>query len=249
LELHRQWLTQKTLTQNYNFSLRLVNPDGIELAQFDGQPGYGYLPSSGWPAGEWVNDWLALPLPDRSSLSDDEPLALVARLYDVETGETVLTRRLGEIEAETLLFRLTEPVYILPENIEPLAVDFENLVGLRGYTMDQKDGLFELTLYWEALQDGQEDLFHFVHLVDPQTGEIIAQHDSMPQGNSYPTSQWSAGEIIADSMTLNISEPAMEDYLVFVGLYRHVGGTFPRLTAVDDRGLPILDDRFMLPMK
>ncbi|MCB0020728.1 MAG: hypothetical protein KDE09_23200, partial [Anaerolineales bacterium] len=79
LELHLAWLTTATRSQDYNVSLRLTDSAGNFLAQLDTAPGFGFLPSSRWPANEWVNDWLALPLPAELP---DEPLVLTARLYE-----------------------------------------------------------------------------------------------------------------------------------------------------------------------
>ncbi|MCB0029955.1 MAG: hypothetical protein KDE28_18700, partial [Anaerolineales bacterium] len=92
LELHLAWLTTAMRSQDYNVSLRLTDSAGNFLAQLDTAPGFGFLPSSRWPANEWVNDWLALPLPVELP---DESLVLTARLYEAASGEVVFTRRLG----------------------------------------------------------------------------------------------------------------------------------------------------------
>jgi hypothetical protein len=64
LDLSVAWWTARPLSHNYNISLRLTDGQGEWLRQLDTQPGFGFLPSSGWPVGEWVDDWLALALPD-----------------------------------------------------------------------------------------------------------------------------------------------------------------------------------------
>ncbi len=53
------------------------------------QPGYGFLPSTSWPADTWVNDWLSIPLPPEAP-----PYYLVVRLYE-QDGAVRLTRRVG----------------------------------------------------------------------------------------------------------------------------------------------------------
>jgi hypothetical protein len=243
-------LTQQTLFQNYLVSLRLVDGQGLELAQLDTQPGYGFRPSSGWPAGQWTNDWLTLPLPPDFAPSQPEtgPYALVARLYDAETEEVALTRRLGELTWENgrLVFRETAPVFTLPGTINPAAATFGDLIQLRGYTMEQTAGLLNLTLYWQALANGREDFYHFVHLVDTDTGDIVAQHDSMPRNNGYPTGQWTNGEIISDPLSILVESLPPGEYLLYVGFYRNLRDTFPRLPAVDAEGRPLADNRFLL---
>jgi hypothetical protein len=176
-------------------------------------------------------------------------LALIVRLYDVGTGDTVLTRRLGDLvlEGETIAFQPTVQIFTLPDGLTPVTADFDGLIQLRSYELTQLVDRLELTLYWEALANGTEDFFHFVHLVDPATGEIFAQHDSMPRNNSYPTSQWSAGEIVADPLFLNLTETPSGEYVLYVGLYRNLGSSSPRLPVSDDQGLLLPDDRVSLP--
>jgi hypothetical protein len=104
----------------------------------------------------------------------------------------------------------------------------------------------DLILYWQALANGQEDFFHFVHLVDPATGTIVAQHDSMPRNNTYPTSQWRQDEIVSDNLRLDLTQVPPGEYLLYVGLYRNLGDTFPPLLAVDQTGQPLPDNRLLL---
>ncbi len=256
LRLHLAWWTPATLPANLSVSLRLVDGLGTRLSQFDTQPGYGFLPSSDWRPAVWVNDWLALPLPDRTAPAQ----AVTIQLYGTDTGEVYLTRRLGELAAQengTLVFRPTQPVYELPADAIPQSVTFDEsaalggggLIALRGYTAAQTGDRLHLTLYWQALQAMQTDYFHFVHLLHPATGDILAQDDAMPQGNSYPTSQWTPGEIVADSVSLALTGVPAGSYLVAVGLYAHVGeGQYARLPAVDAAGAPLPDDRLLLPL-
>jgi hypothetical protein len=250
LDVEMQWLTQHSLTQNYNFSLRLIDGDGDVLAQFDGQPGYGYLPSSGWAPGQWVNDWLSLALPAAWPPTDlVNPIALVVHLYDVETGTTVLTRRLGQLGWEEDVLSLQESAIPLriPEDSSPATVIFDESIALRGYTSDQSNNVLKVTLYWEALADIAGDYSHFIHVVDPASGAVLSQHDAMPQNNSYPTSQWSPGEIVADPATIELEGLSAGEYLILVGLYQNLGDTQPRLPAFDPEGSQLPDNHFLLP--
>jgi hypothetical protein len=250
LEVEMQWLTRRSLTHNYNLSLRLVDGDGVVMAQFDGQPGYGFLPSSGWAPGQWVDDWLGLPLPADWPAGDPaDPLALVVHLYDIETGTTVLTRRLGQLmwQGDRLALHESEANLHIPEGASPAGAIFDATIALRGYTLDRSNDALKVTLYWEALADVAEDYSHFVHLVDPVSGEVFRQHDTMPRNDSYPTSQWSPGEIVIDPVTIDLAEVSPGDYIVLVGLYRSLGDTYPRLPAYDSEGRPLPDNRFPLP--
>jgi hypothetical protein len=235
VELRLAWWTARPLAANYNVSLRLTDNSGRLLAQQDIQPGYGFHPSSLWPAGQWRHDWLSLPFAGTNIV---EPAALSLRLYDIANGQVLLTRRLGQLIPEGQSFRLqpAQPQFTLPQGITPLAATFADIAALRGFTLAQEEMALRVTLYWEALQPGREELSHFVHLLDPVSGQIVAQHDAMPDNNTYPTSQWSAGEIIADRLSLDLTGVPPGRYDLVAGLYRLEANAFPRLAAVDEAG-------------
>ncbi|NIR65139.1 MAG: hypothetical protein GWN61_12920, partial [candidate division Zixibacteria bacterium] len=91
------------------------------------------------------------------------------------------------------------PRLLVPtEPFIPPPATFEGLIHLESYEIEQSADFLNLTLSWHALADIQEDFSHFVHLVDPETGNIVAQHDSMPRNDTYPTSQWDRNEIVVD---------------------------------------------------
>ena len=252
LLLNLSWRTETPLSHNLTASLRLTDGAGLELAQCDVQPGYGYQPSSLWPAGRWVHDRLALPLPDR--LPAAGPYVLLVRLYDGQ-GHTALTRRLGELhwEDETLAFRPTSPTFTVPADVTGAAASFDSIIGLRAYRLDENSENVALTLYWEALAAGQADYVRFVHLVDPATGQIVrradgttVQVDSFPRNGSYPTSQWSAGEIVADPVTLTVKGVQPGTYRLAVGFYPAQDPT-ARLPATGPQGEALPGNHFLLP--
>ena len=249
LDVQLVWSTQEPLSHNYNASMLLIDRMGNWLAQLDTQPGYGFLPSSEWPPGMAVNDWLALGLP--KNLPQDMPLALVARLYEVDSGKVVLTRRLGEVSFrnEELIFKKNQPHFTLPEEITPLTAVFGDQIQLQGYNLlPGEDDSWQLTFYWQALGQNPQDVLRFVHVFDPQTEQILYQNDGNPVNNSYPTSQWTAGEIIADAMIIQLEEAPAGDYQIGVGFYRQEGDNAERLMAVDPAsGDPIPDGRVLLP--
>ncbi|MEM7111686.1 MAG: hypothetical protein AAF614_04590 [Chloroflexota bacterium] len=237
LRTQLQWGTERPLTQNLNTSLRLLDASGQELAVFDTQPGYGFLPSSLWPVGERVNDWLTLPL--SNPLGGTPPYALVTRLYNVETGEIVLTRRVGELSAAGD-FMPHVPQFEQPDGLESQAIagptavfqrESQPLVQLLGYHLDQTETHLTLTLAWETLAPIPEDYTRFVHLLDAPE-QLVVQNDSFPLGNSYPTSQWITGEIVVEKVVFPVDNMGEIVEKVAIGFYLNDGVAFPRLTAV-----------------
>ncbi len=231
-EVQLAWTARRQLVEDYNVSLRLLDREGHWLSQLDVQPGYGFLPSSGWPIGTEINDWLAMSLPP--GLPEDTPLALVLRLYDVGSGTAVLSRRLGDItyKGDQLLFAENEPVFDLPHDLQSLPVDFGEGIRLHGYKIDQAETVLSVYLYWEALSEGQPDYTRFVHLFDSQTDEIVAQSDGQPRNDSYPTSQWTTGEIVTDTTVFDMVDVDPGNYHLGIGFYRPEGESLLHLTAV-----------------
>jgi len=251
LTVQLAWFTPQPLSHNYNVALRLTDAQGRFLRLVDTQPGYGFLPSSGWPAGQWINDWLTMPLPPAEE-NHERPFVLVAQLYEAANPEAVvLTRRLGElVEGEAgWTFQPTEPVFVLPEEMEGITAVFGDEIQLAGYTFSQSDEALDLTLVWQALANGQTDYVRFVHLIDPAGGGPLAQSDTPPRYGSYPTSQWTRGEIVEDDLSLPLADVPPGSYQLAVGFYSQPApGQFNRLPVFDEAGGMLPDGRFVLPV-
>jgi len=242
------WYTDRPLGTRYQFSWRLQGEAGGVLAQLDAQPGYGYQPSTLWPAGQWTADWLALRLPDAAPAEGDYPL--VMRLYDVNTGQNLLTRRVGILSWADGAWqpRPHEPNFALPDGLSPAEATFgrvaEPFIALRGYRLTREGAALRLTLYWQALRDVPEEYTRFVHLI-AAAGAVAAQVDSAPAGDSYPTGQWVEGEVVADTVTFDLSALPAGDYQLGVGFYRP-GEGLEAVSALGPEG-PLPDGRLALP--
>ncbi|MCB8976861.1 MAG: hypothetical protein H6657_05480 [Ardenticatenaceae bacterium] len=252
LTVQLAWFTPQPISQNYNVALRLTDAQGRFLRLVDTQPGYGFLPSSGWPAGQWVNDWLTMPLPPAEE-NHERPFVLVAQLYEAANPEAVvLTRRLGElVEGDAgWQFQPTEPVFVLPEEMEAATAVFGEEIQLQGYQLSQTNEALDLTLVWQALADGQTDYIRFVHLIDvAEGGAPLAQNDSPPRYGSYPTSQWVSGEVIQDRLSLPLTDVPPGSYQLAVGFYSQPTlGQFNRLPVFVEDGGEMPDGRFVLPV-
>ncbi|MFZ1396576.1 MAG: hypothetical protein WAS33_06755 [Candidatus Promineifilaceae bacterium] len=251
------WFTPQPLSQNYNVALRLTDAQGKFVRVWDGQPGFGFVPSSGWPAGEWVHDWLTIPLPPPDE-AHERPFTLVAQLYEVaEPNRVALTRRLGELVevGAEIIFEPTEPVFALPEEMVGLgdaaSAVFGDEIQLQGYRFSQTAESLDLTLIWQALANGQTEYTRFVHLIPAGgDGAPLVQSDSPPRYGSYPTSQWTAGEVIEDMVSLSLEGVPPGEYQVAVGFYSQpVPGQFTQLPVVAGAGALVADGRFILPIR
>ncbi len=249
LDIKLVWRTDAQISPNYNVNLRLTDAQGQFLQLVDVQPGYGFQPSSLWPPGYWVPDWLAMSLPEGNHAF---PYILVATLYDVRDPDTaVLTRKLGELQPgqKGLTFVLPEPVFDLPSDVELETAVFGDSIQLPGYKFNQTDTEIDITLFWRAQSEIETAYTRFVHLIPADTNQPpVAQNDSLPQFGTYPTSQWQAGEIVADRIRLSTADLLPGNYQLAVGFYEKANdGTFPRLTAVKN-GDVLENGHFLLPI-
>jgi hypothetical protein len=97
LEVVLCWHALAPMNTDYSVSVRLVAPDGTWVAQHDGWPAGGLLPTSQWRLGDYVRDAHSMALP--ASVAPGE-YALQVVIYDAATGTalneplTVTTLRL-----------------------------------------------------------------------------------------------------------------------------------------------------------
>jgi hypothetical protein len=121
-------------------------------------------------------------------------------------------------------------------------VSFADSIELVGTTMPQINSpsnalslphvsSLVVTLHWQALQPVDKPYTVFLQLLNEQ-GEVVAGWDQQPFGGLYPTSLWSPGELIADTIQLPLPEDGLSPgkYRLITGFYDFETGQ--RLTTV-----------------
>lgn len=115
-------------------------------------------------------------------------------------------------------------------------------IQLLGYTLSSSEASKEepltVTLFWQSDGRLERDYHVFVHLLDQQ-GEIVAQHDGVPDGAQRPSWDWRYQEIVEDPHMIPLGETQPgETYSLYVGMYDY--GTKARLpvTGPDGEVLP-----------
>jgi hypothetical protein len=122
----------------------------------------------------------------------------------------------------------------------PINAQFDSFAVLRGYELDsttlQPGGYLTLDLYWEVIGQPPGNFLLFVHLIDQETGTLIAQRDTHPGLGSFPSSQWQPGDRFIDTIRLHASEtmytPATAD--LQIGLYAPGENGYRLGIAADD---------------
>lgn len=119
--------------------------------------------------------------------------------------------------------------------------NFNNEIQFVGYRMlapQVDDQPYQLTLIWQARQPIPRDYTLFIHVTDA-AGRRVAQRDRRPGNGSYPTTVWSAGDILVESYEL-FPKNASGTLQFVVGWYR--SGVGERVRVLDAGG-KMIDDK------
>jgi hypothetical protein len=101
----------------------------------------------------------------------------------------------------------------LGEEVELLAYEVDGLLVRPGSAID-------LTLYWVARSEIEEDYTVFIHLIDAEE-RLWTQQDNQPRQGEHPTSGWREGEVVADSYHLLLPDDIPAGlYCLEVGMYQ-----------------------------
>jgi hypothetical protein len=202
--------------------------------------------------GVLVDRWTGAPLLDSASQLDSvlrdssrvwfvvDGWRLAAR-YDVDFIRTVAEQMDVVYEVQGVRVLLAKGYTSLPgpEISRSVQVNFADQVELTGYELStdvlEPGSDLWATLYWEALCPIDEEYSVFVHLRG-RDGSLVAQNDSPPLENLYPTNYWVEGETVPDPHILSIpTDVSLGRYRLEVGLY--LPKDHQRLAILDENGL------------
>jgi hypothetical protein len=123
-------------------------------------------------------------------------------------------------------------------------------IRLLGADLAQAVTELRLTLHWQAgerwASEGQvpPDYVVFVHLYDPDNETIVAQSDARPRRGTYPTSSWTANEVVSEEIVLDLSAVPPGSYRLGLGMVEADG--IDRAPVVDARGEVVPGGRLVL---
>ncbi len=110
-----------------------------------------------------------------------------------------------------------------PENRTDAVFNKElELIGfdVPGGTVRQAGDIFPVSLLWKAAGTIPQDYTVALFLIDPRSGAVLAQRDSMPVNNFDPTSFWRSGSLHRDNHGLLIPDAAQPgEYELWLVLY------------------------------
>jgi hypothetical protein len=228
--------TRETPRRDWTVRLALADPAGREVQVEDVEPFPGW-PTSQWGSSAVVRGQWTLQL---DPYLPGGTYSMALSLVDPATGG-----RLGEsIALGRLSLQAIERVFERPKVETESEADFGEALRLLGYDLHQGNDRVSITLHWQALQRMDEAYKFFVHVVDPASGQLVAQADVMPYDWTYPTSWWEAGEFVSDDIALSLEGVPPSVYDVYVGVYRAGGGRLPVSVGGDQYKL---EDEITIP--
>jgi hypothetical protein len=240
LNIDMQWITLKSLRQDYSVFLHLIDENGLIVAQRDTFPQSGRSATSDWEAPSRADS--ELPDPGRQVYPDLHPFVippsaeapcdcrLIMGVYDHTTGRRMRTED-GQDHIDLSEIRI-EPAVSAEGIPNPLNVPFGDDIVLAGYNLDHRavraGEMFNLTLFWKAARTPPVDYKVSIQL-RRGPAEIWAQRDEQPADGARSTSGWQPGEIVEDLHPVLVYPEAPPGvYTMFIKLYdRETGQPLP----------------------
>lgn len=240
LSLRLCWQSLAEMEKNYSIYIHLFGRDDEPIGSEDTYPGLGAYPTSLWRPGEIICDTYKV-------LVDPQAKAPTLCRIDVGIYDLMTMKPLPAYDAQgrevarpalppAKITTWAAPHY---EVSNPVDFDLGGKARLIGHKLEQSEGTLEVSLYWKAQRQMEEDYTVFVHLLDGE-GNLCAQHDSQPLNGYLPTSWWDVDEVIKD---VHILEAPPGKYRLVVGMYRLSDGE--RLPLLEEGGRAI-DDKIDL---
>ncbi len=226
------WGVDRALAQRLQLGLKLTNQAGETLSAIDVQAGTGAWSSELWQAGVLTADNYALDLPTDLPAGN---YALTVTLYHAVTLQpyvnTIYTVSLGDVAAASQ----TDTPF-------PTDITFGALSLLALEHQLENDHVTVVT-NWGVQAPLHTSYKYFIHVLDPATGEIIAQADVYPGNGTNATNIWQTGQTQTDQVSIPLP-PGTTQYQVAIGWYHPVLGS--RLPVFSD-GNPVPDNRYIAP--
>ncbi len=254
----------RPLQEDYFLSLYLVEEPGrLVAATVDAQPTLVWYPTSRWKPGRIVKvrvNTLGWELEPGKRYAMAMGWMRGTELWDPSTR---LPFSEEDNEAAPRRFQNDTLVYLasftadgrasiqmrqgeMPEVARPLGVSLaEGHVILSGMDLDATTDALWLHLYWRVIASVDRDYTVFVHVLDGN-GQVIAQGDGPPLGGSWPTTRWSAGDLVPDLHVIPLDRITPDGrFSIAVGLYDPVSG---QRADVAGEGVHISDQAIWLPV-
>ena len=208
--LRLYWQDLAQTPDDYNAAIRIVDANGTFWGKVDRRPaGYNY-PTVRWKPGEALfGDYVATLLP--GTPAGDYFATVTLFTQQDQTGLDVLAPNGAPLGKSVKV----GPIHILPAQKQPALTDLKiqhslstpvppfTLLGYQiGKEKSSTGDSVPLTLFWRADQKPDADYTFLVQFGDRLSAPLS------PANAAYPTSQWSAGEIVRGQYVVQVPPDA-----------------------------------------
>lgn len=259
LQVTLVWRVLKPTTNNYIIGVHLIGADQTFYGGTAHMPAKGNFATSLWQPGDIFRDSYRLYLetvPDRKlptrgtvkitmycATPTDQLYVPVADSAEVPLGDAIYAGSL----------RLGRPVTATPGSETPVLARFGDEINLlavtdpsSGSVMDgQGAASLPLQFTWQAQQPPRADYTLFLHVLDA-AGNYVTGLDERLTQDYYPSSLWSAGEVVTDVHPSDLASLLRLPQ----GTYRLTAGLYDRQTMqrlpVTSASLPANADGIIL---
>ena len=212
------WQALRRTQSGYTARLELLAPDGQTIMQLSLPPGGDRYPTFQWRAGEVVRSQALAHIPSRAQSGEHQWRITLLDGDGAPVGQAMLGK---------LGITAPERVFVAPAMPHQLMARLGNQFTLAGFGAPARVApgqAITVTLVWQALEETDQDVKVFVHLLDVD-GRIVAQSDAVPADWTRPTSGWRAGEYVTDVHVLETRRDMPPgEYRLVAGLYDSATG-------------------------
>jgi 4-amino-4-deoxy-L-arabinose transferase-like glycosyltransferase len=217
------WQALATPSADYTAFVQLLGPSGQPVAAWEAPPGAAYE-TSRWTPGSLLRTQANLRPP--ADLPDGR-YRLIAGLYRRSNGQRLRISSGGTDHLDLGTVTMTGRAHNVsaPAPSHPATARFGSLAQLVGYDLNapatpRPGDRLPLTLHWQAASTGERPYTVFVHLVNPESTQLVGAGDGEPGMAHFPTTGWVPGEYLADEHFLAIdSATPPGTYRIAIGLY------------------------------
>jgi hypothetical protein len=228
LPLTLYWRATEPVPDNYQVFAHLTRPATHLWGQSD-KLNPGDFPTQRWPLDKYVRDEHELDILPGTPPGDYQ---LTVGLYTLLDGIRVpVFDADGQLLGNTLTLptpvRVTRPRRSPSEDVlgltDVVGADYAGQITLLGAVLPDRQielpGFIHLALVWRALVDEPNELTVRFQLVDAE-GRVAQEIVTPPVDGQYPSSFWSAGEVVRDQYSLWLAEDYVPGaYELRIGLH------------------------------
>ena len=210
-----------------------------------------------WPVGRPLADRYTLEIPADLPAGDYQMQVQVLRAENEVVPQADIEHPLGDAvtlaQLEVQPWTSDTPLTVARSLTATFGDREGNTIELLGYNLQpasnsapvvERGEALRLRLYWRALAVPSGSYHVFTHLLAADN-HLVAQQDSAPVYETYPTDKWQAGQYILDEHLIPIDAATPPGrYWLKVGLYSPENSE--RLTARDQAGRQVTDQSLPL---